>query len=77
VALISPAAPAEMTSSGGRSPRLRSSSRKLAQASVDSLPPAASATNTGLPSVSMPHAASTGSARAPGCILNMEASRNR
>ncbi len=38
-ALTSPAAPPEMTSSGGRRPRPRSSSRKPAQASADSLPP--------------------------------------
>ena len=38
---------------------------------------ASSPTNTGLPSVVMPHAASTGSARAPACILKMTASKNR
>jgi len=77
MALISPAAPSLMTSNGGRSPRPVSSSRKSPHASVDSDPPAARATNTGFPAVSMPHAASTGSGRAPGCILNIEASRNR
>jgi hypothetical protein len=35
------------------------------------------ARNTGLPSVVMPHPTSTGSARAPGCILKQEPSRNR
>src|SRR6266704_3573539 len=44
---------------------------------VDTLPPSPSATNTGLPSVVIPHAASTGSARAPACILKCDASRNR
>jgi hypothetical protein len=36
-----------------------------------------SATKTALPSVVIPQAASTGSARAPGCILKCDASRNR
>ena len=34
-------------------------------------------TNTGLPSVSIPQAAKTGSAGAPGCILKWLASKNR
>ena len=44
---------------------------------MDSLPPGASATNTGLPSVVMAQAASTGSARAPSCILKQDPSKNR
>jgi hypothetical protein len=52
-ALINPPAPSLITSSGGLRPRWVSSSRKSFQASVDSLPPGASATNTGLPSVEL------------------------
>ena len=61
-----------MTSTGSRSPRFMvSPSRKLDQASVRiSAPPATQPTNTGLPSVVMPHAASTGSPREPVCILD-------
>ena len=76
-ALINPPAPSLITSSGGLRPRWVSSSRKSFQASVDSLPPGASATNTGLPSVVMAQAASTGSARAPACILKQDPSKNR
>ena len=74
---ISPAAPSLITSSGQRSPRSPSPVRKPSQASPDSLAPASSPTNTGLPSVSMPHAASTGSADAFAWYLKCEPSRNR
>jgi hypothetical protein len=60
-----------MISSGERSPRPLSSSRKSLQASVDSLAPEASPRNTGLPSVVMPHAASTGPG--PGAAVHLEA----
>ena len=61
---ISPAAPSLITSSGQASPRSPSPVKKPSQASPDSDDAAASPTNTGLPPVSMPHAASTGSAEA-------------
>src|ERR671919_767286 len=51
--------------------------RNPAQASVDSEAPGSKPTSTGRPSVVMPHAASTGSARAPSCILKWLPSRNR
>ena len=43
--------------------------KKPAQASVDSLAPGSRPKNTGLAELVMPHATSTGSAGAPGCIL--------
>ena len=58
-------------------PTLGEPGKKADHASVDSAPPGSSPTNTGLPSVVMPHAASTGSAREPVCILNMDASKNK
>ena len=54
-------------------PRAVRSARKSSQASVDSDAAGARPTNTGWPSVSMPQAASTGSAGAPGCILKWRA----
>ena len=74
---VRPGAPSLIPSSGARSPRCLRSARKSSHASVDSDAAGARPTNTGRPSVSMPHAASTGSAGAPGCILKWLASRNR
>ena len=56
---------------------LSARSRNPAQASVDSAPAGARPMNTGLPSVVIPQAASTGSAGESGCILKFEASKNR
>ncbi len=66
---MSPGAPSEITSSGARSPRAARSARNSSQASVDSAAVGPRPTNTGLLHVSIPQAASTGSAGAPGCIL--------
>src|SRR5512143_1503279 len=64
IAPTSPGAPSLITSSGQTSPRSPSPVKKPSQASPDSLEAPASPTNTGLPSVSMPQPASTGSAAA-------------
>jgi len=61
---ISPGALSEITNSGQSSPRSPSPVRKPSQASPDSLQAPSNPTNTGLSSVSMPRAASTGSAEA-------------
>jgi hypothetical protein len=74
---VRPAAPSLMPSSGAPRPRPIRSARKSSQASVDSDAAGVRPTNTGLPSVSMPQAARTGSAGAPGCVLKWLASRNR
>ncbi|GLV51298.1 hypothetical protein TBS_18680 [Thermobispora bispora] len=64
----------KMTSSGQVSPRLVRPVRKSLHASVESPAAAARPTKTGLPSVVMPQAASTGSAS---CIRKWLASRKR
>ncbi len=77
IAAINPGAPSLICSSGGFSPRRLRSARKSSQASIDSEVAGARPTKTGLPLVSMPHAASTGSALAPSCILKWLPSRNK
>src|SRR3954466_7763138 len=63
-----PGAPSETTSSGPRRPRATSPLRNPAQASVDSDDPPSRPTNTGWPSVVIPHAANTGS----GAVVHLE-----
>jgi hypothetical protein len=77
IAAPRPLPPSEMTSSGAPSPRSLRSSSSARQASVDSAAPGARPRNTGLPSVSMPQATSTGSALALGCSLKNDPSRDR
>jgi len=74
--LINPAVPLLFTSSGGRSPRLMSSSRKSPDASADPESPAARNEHRRAVGGDA-HPASTGSARAPACIFTIDASRNR
>ncbi|CPW28201.1 Uncharacterised protein [Mycobacteroides abscessus] len=74
---INPAAPSLTTSSGHANPRSPSLVKNPSHASPDSLEAASSPTNTGLPSVSIPHAASTGSADALAWYLKWLPSRNR
>ena len=69
---MSPGAPSEITSSGGRSPRSFMSARNAAQASVDSEAPGARCNSTGLPVVVIPQATSTGSAFAPAWYLKWD-----
>src|SRR2546423_15140124 len=76
-ALINPGAPSEMTSSGQPSPRSPSPVNNPSQASPDSDDAASNPTKTGLPAVSMPHPASTGSAAAFGGNLKGDPSSNR
>src|SRR4030095_1452400 len=74
---VSPGAPSLIPSNVGRSPRWVRSARKSSQASVDSELAGASPTNTGLPSVSMPQAASTGSAGVPRVRMEVRAVRDK
>ena len=74
---IRPEAPSETTSSGARSPRATMLSKNPVQTSVDSLAPASRPTNTGRPSLVIPHAARTGSDRAPSCMRKSLPSKNR
>src|SRR2546423_3007546 len=76
-ALINPGAPSEMTSSGQPSPRSPSPVNNPSQASPDSDDAASNPTKTGLPAVSMPHAASTGSAAAFPWYLKGDPSTNK
>jgi len=76
-AAISPGAPSLITSNGQPSPRSPRSVRNPAQASPDSVAAVSSPTNTRLLSVSMPHAASTGSAPGLAWYLKWLASKNR
>ena len=74
---IKPAAPSEMTSNGRLSPRSPSPVKNPSQASPDSDEAAFRPTNTAVPAVSMPHAASTGSAAAFAWYVKRDPSRNR
>ena len=70
-------APAETTRRGEASLRVTMSSRKSAQASVDSELAAASPTRWGFPSVSMPQAHNTGSAGECSWNLKFVPSKNK
>ena len=57
---MSPAPPPEMTRTGARSPRATVACKKAREASVDSVAPGSTESRTGLPSVVIPQATSTG-----------------
>jgi hypothetical protein len=74
---IRPGGPSETTRGRARRPRATIPSRNAFQASVDSQALVSRPTSTGSPSVTMPHAASTGSARATSCVGKCDPSKEQ